>query len=1220
MGEKRVVVENRKKSGGVKKEKNKKKSCCLTCLLVFLIATVVILAAGVGAGCYFGNMYTTQNLDMTIGECFSVVSGLYSPSEKKIVTNPYADEDLDGFYDRLKQAVFLKESTKIELKEILRAAGELGEEKSLRLAENGDSEGEDSGGDNVLMRFLSGIIKRENIDFDKISEYDEAKHDEYLMKLSDKNLAAFANELLNTMLEDKALQSELGGKIFESLDLSDYGIDNVGKYVVLRQMILNREERDVLIADEDGETFAEKQEVTMLYATVQVKLMDAARPVLGQYIENSFLASVAHFFVKALLPNNIYVTVGIGLDRETELDIKLNRIDDEEKVALTFKLLDGITGQSVRESLKQIMHDSVYDGMISVMNDYVNLSAVSDGTLTIDPFETVISASGINDEAMPENRLTSKDVLNVLRDVIGSDFEAAVSPEHTYKNQYFGEASDTQYNEFYGTVYNPAAKDESKRVDYEKEFLKEISEKYLIDLDPDGVENSGDEIDFGDFMAMFGIGSSDKSLELMELIDGKKMDGLLDKDPNEIKVKINDRMMGAIVSSLFDNILGGGDFSAYDVDVEQIILTTKTTSEGVRKFMEIGISAGLASFTDSFEQAMLSAMLNEFLPERIMLSVKLDITRDSELGGREPEKTEIRYNELDGAETEKILKVIGKFAGSLEIDSILSEIEAPLREMLDTMYATLGSIEFIDSGLVLPDIFTTVSDMLFKDEESGENIVSGEEIRDMLKGLSGSDDEGFVASLGVKTAADNYDGFVEEINDKYYLKTDGAPVDKFDDIFAIVDIGGFDSAKFELDRLKHDARPAEELRPMITDAELAHIFAEKMESSEALTDINVNIVGIHVGIDGGESGDRRYIKLAIEFSLSSLGSDVSSILPIEKIYIVATSYVDEKLTDGADEYYETDIDVNKMTAVQKETLRKMMNHLQGENALDFDEKASEIGKAVCAQLSTLEASLGDGGFEFTDGGIMLTDFYGFLARATETSADSITLKGAVQGLYEKENAESSEYNFVESDIVGNKLAELDAVDPLNNFEQRPSAENGYKARMADNKFGALLEKRFTDTVGTLSELTIVSSKSDADKTERYYDEMKELGVEPTGESFMRLVVRIELNKFMGESSDSLIASFLPEYIFATMYVRLDVPEMSLAVLRINSLSTAEQRVLLEIARFDDESITATVNDSLAIVGEYHENAQYVDSSESVGAIYTFAAQLGAFATALPEAA
>ncbi len=1223
MGEKRVVVEKRNKSGGVKKEKKKKRSCCLTCFLVFLIATVVILAAGVGVGCYFGNVYTTQNLDMTIGECFGVVSGLYSPDEKKIVTNPYGQDDLDGFYNELKHAVFLKESTEIDLKEILKVAGSsLGGKESLRLAENaegGEEAGEGDGGDNLLTRFLTGLIKRENIDFDRISKYDEAKHDEYMMKLSDKELAAFVNEILNTLLEDEELQKELGGKIFESLDLSEYGIDNVGKYISLRQMNLSREERDVFVTDEAGETSKEKKEVTMLSLTVQVKLMDAAKPVLEKYIENKFLASTAHFFVKALLPNNIYVTVGLGLDHETDLDIKLNRIDDEEKVALTFKLIEGVTGSSLRDDLRQMLHESVYDGFLSVANDFVDFSAVKDGTLTVDAFETAIAASHINEEADPENRLTSKDVLVVLRDVLGSDFDAAVSPEHTYKNQYAGEATDVQYNAAYGTVYNPAVKDEEKLVDYEKEFLKEISEKYLIDLDPDGKPDSGDEIDFADFMAMFGIGSSDKSLELTELINGNKMNDLLDRDPSEIRVKINDRMMGAIVSSLLDNILGG-EFSTYDVDVEQIIISTKTASEGERKFMEIGISAGLGSFTDSFEQAMLSAMLNEFLPERIMLSVKLDITREEMLGGRQLEKTEIRFNELDAAETEKILKVIGKFAGSLEIDSILSDIEAPLREMLDTMYSTLDSIEFVDSHIILPDIFTTVSDMLFKDEESGENIVSGEEIRDMLEGLSGSDEEDFVASLGVETASDNYDGFVREINDRYYLKTDGALVDKFDDIFAIVDIAAFDSEKFELDRLKHDARPASELRPLISDAELAHIFAEKMADNEALSGIDVNIVGIHVGTDGGESGDRRFIRLAIEFSLSSLGGNVASILPIEKIYIVATSYVDGKLSDGAEEYYETEININKMTEAQKATLQKMMNHLQGADALDFDEKAIEIGKVVCLQLSTLETSLGEDGFEFAEGGIKLTDFYSFLARATETDADSETLKGAVQGLYERESADSSLYNYVSSDIVRNGLGELDRADPMNNFEERPTVENGGKAKMADNKFGALLESKFTDTVGDLSELTIISSASDTSKTKAYYDEMKELGVvSPDGKNYMRIVVLIELKKFMGESGSSLIASFLPEYIYATLYVTLDEPEMSLAAMRINSLSVTEQKALLAIAHLDDDSISATVNDSLAIVSEYHENALYIDSSAGVGAIFTDAALLVSGST-LSEAA
>ena len=298
----------------------------------------------------------------------------------------------------------------------------------------------------------------------------------------------------------------------------------------------------------------------------------------------------------------------------------------------------------------------------------------------------------------------------------------------------------------------------------------------------------------------------------------------------------------------------------------------------------------------------------------------------------------------------------------------------------------------------------------------------------------------------------------------------------------------------------------------------------------------------------------------------------------------------------------------------------MMNHLQGADALDFDEKAIEIGKVVCLQLSTLETSLGEDGFEFAEGGIKLTDFYSFLARATETDADSETLKGAVQGLYERESADSSLYNYVSSDIVRNGLGELDRADPMNNFEERPTVENGGKAKMADNKFGALLESKFTDTVGDLSELTIISSASDTSKTKAYYDEMKELGVvSPDGKNYMRIVVLIELKKFMGESGSSLIASFLPEYIYATLYVTLDEPEMSLAAMRINSLSVTEQKALLAIAHLDDDSISATVNDSLAIVSEYHENALYIDSSAGVGAIFTDAALLVSGST-LSEAA
>ena len=82
---------------------------------------------------------------------------------------------------------------------------------------------------------------------------------------------------------------------------------------------------------------------------------------------------------------------------------------------------------------------------------------------------------------------------------------------------------------------------------------------------------------------------------------------------------------------------------------------------------------------------------------------------------------------------------------------------------------------------------------------------------------------------------------------------------------------------------------------------------------------------------------------------------------------------------------------------------------------------------------------------------------------------------------------------------------------------------------------------------------------------------------------------------------------------------LDEPEMSLAAMRINSLSVTEQKALLAIAHLDDDSISATVNDSLAIVSEYHENALYIDSSAGVGAIFTDAALLVSGST-LSEAA
>ena len=1204
MGAKRVVVDKNQGSKKDKTKKKKKKSCCLTCFLVFLITSIVLFAALVGVGCYVGNIYTTQYLGMSIGECFQVVGGLYSPKEKKIVTNAYDEEkDLDAFEAQLKHAVFLKEDTEIDYEEILELAlsGLKKSENNAGSRADGDvSDGEISSGDeesgefDAITSFVAELFKKENIDFERLENYDESKHSDYLMKISDKGVAAFINEILGIVLKGDTLKDLVADSDGANFDLSEYGIDDITQIVKLRQIILDKQTRAVTITDEDGERHADTKEVTMLTATVQVKLIDAAKCVLDKFIGKSILSSMALLAVRPILPNNLYLTVGIGLDYETDIVIKLNNIDDEKKLALTYKLLDNInkdSDKSFKDTINETVREALFPTIKSV-TDFADLSKVKDGTLEVDLFATVIDSTGINDDAEPGQEITSKELLSTLGGILGSDYKNAIDPVHTYKNQYKSTASDTEYNEKYGTVYDPAVKDETKLVDYENECLNEIAEKYALNLDPDGTPGSGDEIEFADLMAMFGVGSSDTQPVLTDLIkDSKdKLSELLGEKFENLRVVINDRMMGAILSATMDNILQDNDFASYDLEVEQVIISTSTGAVN-RQFIEMGLSAGISSLFSEVDGS-LASILSAFLPERIMLSVKLDITRG--LGDGEYAKTEIKYNDLTAQRTENVLKVIGKFAGSLDIDNILEQIETPVRDMLNTMYETIGSVRFEDSALVLPDIFTTISDMLFKDE-NGSAVATGEEIRDVLKGLDGSDDEGFVESLGVSAPAANYQHFADDIKGKYYIKG-SEKADTFDEIFNLVDITGFKSDRFDIDELQHDKRAAEELKPFISDGELAKIFADAIEGNAALP-TGAEIVGIHVGTTGE---GRQYIRIAAKFKLDKLGDDISSIIPIKDVYIVATSFVD-KPQEGTNDCYETTIAVNKMTPAELGTLQRMLKHLNVDT--DFDEIRNIIGENIFKQLNTLHTSLGEDGFEFVDGGIELIDFYDFLAKATKVSADGETIKGAVQGLYERKDSGDSDYNFTQSNIVGNTLGTLDDREPQNNFEEFDILRG--KARMSDKKFAALLAGQFNkNDVGELKELTIVSSLSGEEKTKKYYDEMKALGVtSPDGKNYMRLVVDVELQKLLGDNTSDIM-TFLPTHTMITMYISLD-GEMHCDVIRINSLTASQQKVLFDIANLDSASVQKTVDDSLEIVDKYHNNASYVDSTtDGVGAIYT----------------
>ena len=1205
MGERRVLLDEkesrktRREQGRTDSPKNdksgkhgkkKKKSCCCSCLITFAVTLAVILIAGAGAGWYLGDRFTRANFDMSLSECFSVIGGLYSPKESKIVTNGYTESDLEAFYGDLKKAVFLNENADISVDTIYELIGGESSSSAKQTASDTDEppvsdDGESGDGESdAIMKYIAALFTPENVDLTALKNYDESRHEQYLLNIKDRGLAAFADALLGKILADNADISSM---------LGQYGIDDISKYVSLKQIIFGKKLADVNVTDENGEIGKEMKEVSTLAFTVKIDLAGAVKPVLEKYG-----AGAAHFAVKLIIPNDVYITLETGLDAAIETGIRINRIDNEEKADKAFALADGImnfaggAGESIKSKLDALVAEKVRP-FVEQYIGYADLGSTGEGVLKVDPFETIASIALPPEEG--QQPLTGSDILGTLSGMLTTDYENAIDSDSTHNDQYKAEEGEEGYNPEYKTVYAPARLDKDNLVDYKQAFLNELSEKYLIDLDgEDGISGTDDDIEFSDFMALFGIGTSNKKVELMKLIDGERMKDLLGKDAADIVVNVNDRMMGAIISETLTSVLGDFDAAAYGLQVQQVILREK---DG-RQFIELGVSASMNGLLSSLEGNPLGSVVSAFVPDKIMLSVNVDVTR----GSLENEyvKTEIRYNDSTAEKTQRMLEVIGRVAGALDVDEIAAKIAAPLREMLARMYEMLGGLRLTQSKMILPDVFEIMSDLLFK-TDGGDKVVSGGEIRNVLSSLTTSDEQDYLQNtLGIDEAAQNYDSFMAEIKDKYYI-TANTPVNTFDDIFSVVDFANFDGANFDLQRLKSDGRDASELRPKITDAELAHVFAEKMNGESFGS--SAGIKGIKIGRDG----DGYFVKLAIELKLTdALGGDMASVIPVRKIYVVALCRLDTPLTDSeGNSYYATDITVNEMNGAQLETLNKMIAHLGG-GSLDIAAMEKDLGRIIYDSFETMKSSLGGDGFEFTDGGILITDFYSFLAKATgldtqnpdfgSNEAEVIAnVKAAVQGLYKGDGAN----NFDESDIVGNAAVPVDFSTSEGieaSFENYSVGADGFEGQMADNRFAGYLYERFADKNAVLKELTIIN-RGNA-KAAGYYEELAAMGVSAnSAHDYIRLVVSVDFARLTSAGESNLISAFMPAEMYVTVYI--DMSDKTNAM-RINNLSSAAQKVLFAMTKLDAESMNSVLEDSLDVLGEY-ESATFVDS-ETAGAV------------------
>ncbi|MDE6401260.1 MAG: hypothetical protein K2L54_01460, partial [Clostridiales bacterium] len=595
------------------------------------------------------------------------------------------------------------------------------------------------------------------------------------------------------------------------------------------------------------------------------------------------------------------------------------------------------------------------------------------------------------------------------------------------------------------------------------------------------------------------------------------------------------------------------------------------------------------------------------MPEKLLLTGTGDITRNRPAGATADE-TEFMINSCEN--TEYVIATLEKLIPSLDLDSVAEKMESMINNMLDELYKKLNirlvasTVELDEAsgeyageqgGMIMPDIFTVVTNtVLVRDD--GTNVVEPVELKNVLRALN--DVDGFATESQI---ADNYDAFIAQVIDKYYLAP--APTDDLSDFDGLTKfMSDFDMGKFRVSGsdgrvkyLAHDTRATEELKPKMTAKELGALLAEQM------TEQGNEEVSAYRIMDVATTPASLTVVLSIDVG-DLLPSDMKLLLASDKIFVTAAVNLDEVLGDGETEprRYAVDMRVNNMQSGGK--VYSDMIEIVRFFTPDFDIAAQvdEFGRILYEQLNTLNKSIasetnvpddiggitiGEGGnlFEFTNDGLEMTDFYTFLAGKTDlelnetTTAD--TVKSALQGMYEYVDKDGlrNDNNYKLDDVLRNPPPQTETA--WSDDQYKNMLLNG--GTYLDVTFNGFIKRgvESIDKDGSVRAVqTIVLRKGDvtekAQAARTWANERCALDEKLTenGE-YMFVTFSMTMNKFM-ETDKADSVGFYPETVYATiLYKKTDDAQHPFDEIGLifNNMTAAEYDVLVKLMSLSADS-------------------------------------------------
>ncbi|MCM1368377.1 MAG: hypothetical protein NC184_06185 [Roseburia sp.] len=1188
--------------------KRKHKKCC-TCCLVFVIVLVVILAAAFGVGWYFGDKYTKEYLDMSLGDTLGVVSDLYWTKDKHVVKNPYSDSDLDDFYAQIKKNLLLKEDADIDFETALSSAmdsflsagvdginGEGSAQAALRNAAEGDGDGQSDDGDksvtDALVDMFVGIITRDNIDVTRLHDYSET-NDEYIFELQDRGLAAFTNEMLKAVLSNAQ-------KIDALKDFAD--VIDFNDAVALKQIRFKAE-------SSENEVSEQVMTATVADITVWIGLQKTAGSALKYFLDDAgvgWLGGVAGFMGNVILPKNLYATVSVPLHGDAEPQVTLNKMNASERDR-AYKLVNGVLNMSGSSKTLQDYMTDFADKMqpyLEAASDKMDFSASAQGVINLDLIDAMVKMA--NKSIAGEEPLTKSDFMYMLQAVIASDADARLAEieYYLYKDWYVDGAG----------AYRHAPSDTSGMtpVDYEREFVNAIESAYSV--------NFGDDATLSDVLDMLGIsldGSSAtaQSKDLIDLIDSSRLRASLDRPESELKLRVTDRMLGAALSGKLDSALknGNNDFGGLNVMLDALTFVEAEPSNG-HTYALIAAEVDFDELVASLEGDILSKLAASILPEKVLLSITVDVTLSPAAGF---EYAPASYMINDCHNTDNVLDTLGKLIPGLSFDSMTGEIETMLRDMLKELDKTLD-IEIVTSKveaetttsgqLVLPSIFEFVSNSVLLDDND-EKIVSSSELINVLKGLN--DTAGFDDTP--KIAAD-YSEFMKDVTDKYYLApTQQHPLDTFDDLTTFISADGFDASKFRMEGddpqgkyLIYDTRGVDELKPVMCAAELGALMADKILTGDG--DISkFKLIEIQTTRKTPTTPPTLTVVMSVKID-ELMPDKVQALIDEDYMYVTVTADVSEPI-NGA---YPVSVDINNMDSETFAAAMKIVRNLG--DGFDIEEQVSEFGKILYEQMSSLEESLGGDGFmTFTDDGIELAGFYEYLVNKLElkdgddpaSPASPDTAKRALQGMYPQSDV--PELSNPNNYAVTGELPEF--IINHSTVTEYPTG-----TQMSDIRFNGFFQSALVNNdtaTGVTTMQTIALGNADTSDEAKYVRDWLNAAL-PTalrsGKDYLVVTFAMAINKTVADGETDSSNGFMPNTVYATIALEhTDSGEYELAGFAMNGMDKSARAVILQIMNVSDDAnddgkinISSVINASLGDLNDLISRGGSVEVAPQFG--------------------